>query len=192
VNRWLRNRVFARGDFVSQLTQLQTLLKPPADREIRVLLLHHSLFPQDPTAPRTKPGPFSPCEIEQGSQQALETFLVDSGIKVTLCGHRHTPRLSRFNPSNEVEVAEVMEARCGTTTQRDRYPLNVIARINPKKRRLPPNSLILHKLVERQDGIYWQAQIFWRSAQDRFVDHDNFVTPLLPKQLFDEIRVLPP
>jgi hypothetical protein len=38
VNRWLRNRVFARGDFVTQLARLQTLLNPPADSEIRVLL----------------------------------------------------------------------------------------------------------------------------------------------------------
>jgi hypothetical protein len=183
--------VFARGDFVTQLARLQTLLNPPADSEIRVLLLHHSLFPEDPTAPRSNPGRFSQLEIELGSQQALESFLVDTGIKVTLCGHRHTPRLSRFNASNGVEESEVMEARCGTTTQRDRYPVDVVARIDPNKRRLPPNSLILHKLVERQDGIYWQAQIFWRSAQNRFVDHNNFVTPLLPKQLSDEIMVLP-
>jgi 3',5'-cyclic AMP phosphodiesterase CpdA len=171
------DRMLARGKFVTQLAQLSNILHPREPGEIRILVLHHSLTPGDPSAITTSPHMLAALEIDRGTRQVLDQFLVDYDVKVVLSGHRHIARLSRVNATNGNEVSTVLESRCGTTTQMDRYPPAVLAKMNPP-RKLPPNTLIMHYVVEQEDGIYWQSRIYWRSAQNRFVHQSNFVTPL--------------
>ena len=185
-------RSLARGKFVSELTQLQTLLPAqPQDNEVRVLLMHHSCMPGDPVAPPGKPSKVAPLEIVRGTRQVLDRFLVDYSIHVILCGHRHTPRLSRLNPSNGFEASLVFEARCGTTTQLDQYPNDVFSKINVKSRKLTPNSLVLHRLLKRPDGVYWRSETFFRSERHGgFIHHSRFSSDPRLGVLTDGIRVL--
>lgn len=192
VGAYSKDRVLARGKFVSQLTHLGNLLPAhPDDNEIRVLLMHHSCMPGDPTAAPGTPSRMAPLEIDRGTRQVLDRFLVDYGIRVILCGHRHTPRLSHLTPTNGVETGTVFEARCGTTTQLDRYPNDVLSKINVQNRKLHPNSLILHRLVERSDGVYWRSEVYFRSPRHGgFIHHGRYSSAPALGTLTDEIRVL--
>jgi hypothetical protein len=186
------DRVLARGKFVHQLTQIQALLPAQLDdNEIRVLLMHHSCMPGDPTAAPSSPSRLAPLEIVRGTRQVLDRFLVDYGIRVILCGHRHTPRLSRIFPSNGFETSLVFEVRCGTTTQLDRYPNDILSKINVQNRTLPPNSLVLHRVFKRPDGVYWRSEAFFRSVRHGgFIHHTRFSNDPRLGALTDEIRVL--
>ena len=90
--------------------------------------------------------------------------------------------------SNGVEKKEILEARCGTTTQRDEFPYEVRERI-PRNRHLPPNSLILHQVIDRGGRTFWRSQIHWRSKQVRFVKNLPHVSAYLPQDLSDEIEL---
>lgn len=186
------NRVLARGKFTKQLMALRDRIPQASRGEIRVLIMHHSLMsPQpDPVAAEetmpAKHGAFATMEIVGETRRVLDHFLVDYGIKVIMCGHLHVPRLSPYRASNGTEASTVLEARCGTTTQRDRYPYELV-RTMPMDRKLPPNTLIVHKVAERGRSLLWKSEIFWRNRAGRFVNASDYNSPSLPAMLTAEI-----
>jgi len=137
----------------------------------------------DATAPRR-------LAITNRTRRVLDHFLVDYGIKIVMCGHMHVPRLTRYNASNGTEKTTVLEARCGTTTQRDEFPYEIIQSI-PVSRRLPPNTLIVHQVIERNRSLLWQSKIFWRNRSGRFVDSTQHTSPSVPQHLTAELELRP-
>ena len=137
-----------------------------------------------------QPRKFLPAmEITSGTRMVLDHFLVDYDIKVIMCGHRHVPRLTRYRASNGTEAATVLEARCGTTTQRDEYPYELVRKMSAD-RRLPPNTLMLHRVIERNGSLLWRSEIFWRNRSGRFVGISEYDSPSLPNKLIAEIVLL--
>jgi Calcineurin-like phosphoesterase len=180
VGPYSMSRLYARGSFVKQLASLANTLPPREEREIRVLIVHHSMMPSPPQGGAPTSG--GVLEIETPTRRVLEAFLVDSDISVVLCGHRHISRLSIITASNGIQQTQTLEARCGTTTQRDKYPYTVLQHLG-NNRALPPNTLLLHRLVERDDGVYWTSQIYWLTKNAQFVDSLGHVSALLPRHL---------
>jgi 3',5'-cyclic AMP phosphodiesterase CpdA len=184
---WGYDRLFARGHFVSQLAKLRDELPATEDGEVRVLIIHHSLMTVSPDGNTAQPPPkrfFPPAlEITDHSRKALERFLVDFDIRIMLCGHLHVPRFAMIRASNGTETSEVLEARCGTTTQRDNYPyeLNI-----DSTRKLAPNTLVLHKIVQRYRSFFWRSEVYWRNKSGRFVSTSNN-NSLMPRDFRKEI-----
>ena len=108
VHAWGQKRWRAVGSFVSQLKWLSSQLSDPGEKEIRVLLLHHS---------RAHRGPF--LEMDGPSRDELADFIVNKGIAVLLSGHIHEPPLVALATAvdKDGKSAQYLEARCGTTTQ---------------------------------------------------------------------------
>jgi hypothetical protein len=149
------NRFWARGSFVKQLTDAQAALGPPERDEIRVLLLHHS---------RAHNRGYK-LRIDRKSAAALDRFLAQSDIAVLLSGHMHVPWVQNFqliSPS-PARVLDLMEARCGTTTQRDTIPLHWFTLLGiPPNRTLEPNTLMVHRLIAENRAIFWTVQTYTR------------------------------
>jgi hypothetical protein len=99
------------------------------------------------------------------------------------------PRLTQYTASNGVENRTILEARCGTTTQRDEYPYQLLAKMPRTRPQLERNTLILHRVIERANSIFWRSDIFWRSSTRGFVDTSDHVSALLPKQLSAEVKI---
>lgn len=156
------SRLFGRGKFVSQLQALDHTLGTPRDDEIRVLLMHHSRLHRS----------FAQG-IVASSRTALDAFIERRDVAVLLTGHVHRPFGEVFEVGDRDGVSwEVLEARCGTTTQRDELPLDWVAAGGAAatiEERLPPNTLLVHRLVETQDGrVEWRAYCFRRSRTKGF------------------------
>jgi hypothetical protein len=148
---WGAPRLLARGHFVSQLQALQRELGPIEANEIRVLLVHHS-----PSWPGKVLG------IKSDSVAALWGLVQQYGFSVILTGHIHIP-IGRINTvTHRGQRWEVLEARCGTTTQIDELPLNWIAQGTNTARRFPQNSLLLHRLIDRGSRVDWEVDLYWR------------------------------
>jgi hypothetical protein len=72
----------------------------------------------------------------------------------------------------------------------DRYPDDIFRKINVQSRILPPNSLVLHRLLERPDGVYWRSEAFFRSLRHGgFIHHGRFSSDPRLGVLTDEIRL---
>ncbi|MCX4151768.1 MULTISPECIES: metallophosphoesterase [Paraburkholderia] len=143
-------RVLARGSFVSAIHRLRNLLDRRDDREVRILLLHHSIeFPGRSYPFMTE----RPLSIDDPSRTEIEKLLSDYDIRVVLTGHAHEPFF--VGPLQGVAGRAgfgVMESRCGTTTQR------------LKKRGL--NSLFVHR-VERDASTHtfiWRSSLYTHGA----------------------------
>jgi hypothetical protein len=197
VGPWSINRVLARGDFVSQLAALDQMLPPIQHNEFRVMVIHHSIAASATQSgnnivdfPRPDPGHRRTLEITPRTLLVLEHALVDHDIKVVLCGHLHVARLTRMMASNGNERSLILEARCGSTTQVDKYPYKVLQAMN-RSRKLAPNTLIVHEVVENEGLTVWRSQIYWRARDNRFVNHHRHVSSLLPESLTSEITLLP-
>jgi len=111
------DKLCARGAFETQLQTLATQLPDPEENdEVRILLLHHSCLPA--------PGKIG-HEIKRESQEALYKFLLKHRIAVLLSGHLHEPCIKtvKLPVSNSETSVSVLEARCGTTTQRTGKPI---------------------------------------------------------------------
>jgi 3',5'-cyclic AMP phosphodiesterase CpdA len=152
VNPYFTARIRARGSFTSQLGPAAALLGDPAEDEVRILLMHHSrVWPQYTLG------------IEDASRAALDVFLADQNIRVVLTGHIHVPALDIFTP--RPGAPSVLEARCGTTTVRDLFPYTWTTLAGgPIKRTLPPNSLLVHRVSERDGELWWEAEAHTRTA----------------------------
>ena len=115
---------------------------PPTPGEVRVLLMHHS-----PWIDRFHLG------IGRGSLAALEQFLPRHGIRVILSGHVHSAR-AHLQPSAH---GLVLEARCGSTTQRDCIPEHGVH----VRHGIPQNTLIVHRIDEDDEGnLTWRSELF--------------------------------
>lgn len=152
-----RNRLWARGSFVNQLTTAAALLGPPSEHEIRVLLLHHSRAHQTGYS----------LKIDKQSRSALDRFLVQSDIPVLLSGHIHVPFIDPITITSTAppRVMDAMEAHCGTTTQRDVVPLHWFNLLGiAPNRKWPPNSLLVHRLFADRGKIQWEVETYTRTT----------------------------
>lgn len=149
VRPFSRDRFLARGSFVSAVQELRRLLLGRNDKEVRVLLLHHSLeYPGQPlTSTQARA-----LEIDNVSRGELEHLLQEFDIRVVLSGHAHDPFFVGIVP-NVLSRAGlgVLEGRCGTTTQRLKRALN---------------SLLVHRISQKPaDGtLWWQSALYVHRA----------------------------
>lgn len=193
---WMsKDRWTGRGLFVSQLDQLKAELEntPILDGETRVMVVHHAIADDRTpvhagpvTFPRRTAGSRSVLEIDAIALRALEHLLVEHSIRVVMTGHLHVPRLTAMTASNDVVDLDILETRCGTTTQRDTYPLGLLAKLG-KGRGLPPNSLVLHELILREGRAVWRASVYWRAPARGFVPDANRRSPFVPRTLVREL-----
>jgi hypothetical protein len=160
------DRILARGQFVSQLQDLDKKLASPTKNEIRVLCLHHS------RQYRAGNRLFPVLEMDRSSRDELDTFLEKHRICILLCGHIHRPPgFDTFKISNRLLFPKkALEIRCGTTTQVD-------LSLNPKPGFLKfrlfrkshwPNTLVIHHVVEEKKKIIWKAQFYVEDPEDGF------------------------
>lgn len=167
------NRFLARGSFTSHLQQLENELEPPNDNEIRVLILHHSrAHAIDRALPKLQRVVLG---IDNACLEALDDFIVNNDIAVMLTGHLHDPTVHLHHVHSRGHTLEVMEARCGTTTQR--YTLPYTWRTPTGKRVVrkgrSPNTLLIHQLRNRDDGIYWESTTYVLTPQQGFVPYTD-------------------
>lgn len=145
------SRVYARGRCVSQLDALDQQIEALEGREgdILVLAMHHSrmhdLFELGLTA---------------ATRKRLNETLESGRIAVLLSGHVHEPAVKIERIAGRSSAWELLEARCGTTTQLD----------DPQKlaRRgitatLTPNNLLVHEIVSAGGRIEWHTIPFTRT-----------------------------
>lgn len=143
------SRLLARGNFVTQLRRLETMWQGASSGEIRVLLLHHSRM-------NTR----HVLGMSSSSRRALDSLIARCEVSVLLTGHTHVPRGAFWRANHSTATWDVVEARCGTTTQRDVLPLGYA----PGPAPLEPNSLLVHRLYETQNlKIIWETEWFQRA-----------------------------
>lgn len=145
-------RLAARGSCVAECVQLAATLGPlPAD-EVRVLLIHHSTLARGYA-----------LGIDRATRTALDALVSACGIKVLLTGHHHTAAYGQHSGGVAVE------ARCGTTTQRDFFPRSwLFARALGalRLRSLPLNAVLVHRLDDKNGRFWWQTDVFERKLGD--------------------------
>jgi hypothetical protein len=142
-------RAWGRGHFRSQLALLDILLRHPVPGEVRVLLMHHA-----PWFEKFQLG------VARPSLSALEEFLPRHGFRVILCGHVHRA----LGHLRRCAHGPVLEARCGSTTQRDCIPTDG-AHI---RHGIPQNTLLVHRLEEDGEGkLTWRSELY-RHGLKRF------------------------
>jgi 3',5'-cyclic AMP phosphodiesterase CpdA len=148
------DRLFARAAFESQLTKARQILASPRPAsQYRVLLLHHS-----PANPDYVLG------MSARMRAKLEKFLDDTDIRVVLTGHMHEPEWSQFTAG----TTPCLEARCGTTTQRDTFAASWFPRTAPM------NTLLVHRLFEvtPSGAVAWEVETYVRTKKG-FVPHTD-------------------
>lgn len=142
-------RLFGRGAFEQQLQDPNCAPRPPAPgiRQVRVMLLHHS-----PSCSAIKLG------VTRRTQRALDQFLTKTDTRVLLTGHLHMPG----GASHVTQLGSSrLEARCGSTTQRDFFP----SHWQPRKRTLEKNILLMHRLFEEPNGsLIWEVERYERTT----------------------------
>lgn len=145
-------RIFARGAFLSQLKQLETL-PAPSDGLIRVLIMHHSGALVNQLS----------CCMAQSSRSALLDLASAKGITMMLCGHTHVARIAVIPLSSGVSL---VESCCGASARRTVLPMDVtVLGQRPVNRRLIPNSVILHQLFEEHGAIIWETKVLVESCR---------------------------
>lgn len=145
-------RLLARARFDSQIAKAARLLASPVrEREVRVLVMHHS-----PAWPGLELG------MSARMKAKLLDFVRDSGIRLILTGHAHRPRNEMFTVFVQGMPIDVMECRCGTTTQRDVFPPSWAPR---RRKPLEKNSLLVHRIAEDPQGrLEWSVETLVRGS----------------------------
>jgi Calcineurin-like phosphoesterase len=146
------SRGLARGSFVSQLNALQAAWGPPTPGEIRLVLLHHSALKTGVVHGMTST-----------SRTAYTQFLSQNEVSIALTGHLHAVRARASRISHQQAVWDFVEARCGSTTQRDTLPLGYCS--SPPTRPLTPNSLLVHRFEQDAGKIYFRVESFVRGPR---------------------------
>ena len=162
VGAFSSKRMRARGCFQRALDKLDKTLEECPDDEIRVLLLHHSL-----AFSRRNDG--ANLSMTRSSRQALEEFVWKKGIDVILSGHTHAPTLDEMVIDlGAGRETSVLEACCGTTSQRTVLPLAWRPTVGPRRPSpLQQNTLFVHRLVREDDGrLMWRAEAFGRGRRE--------------------------
>lgn len=143
-------RIFARGSFSSQLRTLDAALTARADKEVRVLLIHH---------PRTWTN--FKLGMTGKAKRDLDRFLLKQEISVILCGHTHIPSMRRHYTGPR----EYWECGAGSTTQLDTIPFKWRLKLrNPDKIKTQANALALHRIYDVDGRLEWSATRYTRSA----------------------------
>jgi 3',5'-cyclic AMP phosphodiesterase CpdA len=140
------SRLYARGHFVSQLDALDRLLAGEEwrDGDSRVLLMHHSRMHQA-----------FELGLTAATRRRLDRTLAAGRISVILSGHVHEPQVE-IEPIARGDAAwDLLEARCGTTTQRDELPKSWIER--GVVAALQPNGLLVHEIVRAGTRLEWHT-----------------------------------
>ncbi|MGV7030585.1 metallophosphoesterase family protein [Methylobacterium symbioticum] len=192
VSAFSPNRILGRGAFHTQLQALEGL-PPIGEREIRVLVMHHSVVGPvkpipDPSRPGvvqiTRGGRRRMMEIADFSMRLLNHFIVDKSISVVLSGHMHVALLSELVATNGPYTRRYLEARCGSTTQRDRFEYKDLKGM-PQARALRPNTLLMHEIVREQGNLVWKSVVHWLAPAGRFVPLPpaNVPAPATPGQV---------
>lgn len=152
-------RTMARGSFVSQVQALGQALRPRADDEVRVLLLHHS-----PAERGVALG------IDGASRDALSALLAAHDFSAVLTGHAHVPMLVPFDVQDPAtgRTRRVHELRCGSSAQIDTTPKPLLgagaALPGWLRQRRPPNALLTHEIALQADGsLAWTSQVWTRT-----------------------------
>lgn len=145
-------RLYARGRFHSQLHKLSNdpMLGPSAEKEIRVLCLHHS-----PAHKEFELG------IAKYSRGALREFIVQHHVAVLLSGHKHTPPLIQTFPVKHLNIVrEYLEARSGSTSQQSTlsYGARTVTGRRPQRPNQLPNSLLVHRLYLENGEVRWKSE----------------------------------
>ncbi|MDQ3917542.1 MAG: metallophosphoesterase, partial [Acidobacteriota bacterium] len=153
VTGWSRKRGKAEGSFTTQLRALRGMLPgTPGELEIRVMCLHHS---------RAQRGGF--LRMDGASRQELDDLIVSHEVRVLLTGHIHDPPLVELSlATGPSGVMKYLEARCGTTTQRNLFHLPYYWRHLPGFKTAKPrwsNSLLVHRLLEENGKIWWEVEL---------------------------------
>jgi hypothetical protein len=151
-----RARLLARGKFHNQISYLDQRLPPRAADEKRILVLHHSIL-------LDRPNYKVPLSIKNRSAGALEQAIVRHGIGVLMCGHTHAVadviRFTAVAPNGATH--EVMECRCGTTTQRDQIPSHYRTPTGKWPNwTLDQNSLLVHRFDVDRGNLVLVSQAF--------------------------------
>ena len=163
VGGWSLERFYACGSFVSAVNRLeQALSKRGQQKEIRVLLLHHSVEYRG----RQVQFPFlrvsvnlEHLAIDNASRQALASLIDNHGIRVILTGHVHNPFFVGLLPqSTSYTRRDVMESRCGSTSQHLTATSGIPIGGGSNAPRYQ-NSVIVHRLHEDAGQIYWQSEV---------------------------------
>jgi hypothetical protein len=143
------NQILARGSFADALSNLK--IPPAEDKEIRVMLIHHSPSFKDPKY----------LYIYEDSLNALRSFGEANGICLILTGHTH-----EYGIFNLQEVRgwnqQVWEMRCGTATQVTNPDAKLRKAIGSLSKVCEPNTVLVHRVCEGSDGLYWQVETYWR------------------------------
>jgi hypothetical protein len=101
--------------------------------------------------------------METASRAALDVFLYEQDFAVILSGHTHVPYVRAFELTRAGREIEVLEARAGTTTQRDTIPHSwrTVLRRRPN-RTLLENTLLVHRLLDESGALIWHTETFVR------------------------------
>jgi len=199
VKGWSAERFYACGSFVNAVKGLdKDLSKRPQQNEIRVLLLHHSAEyrGQQIQISPTRLLPFrvsihlKHLTIDDASQRELVNLIDNHGIRVVLTGHVHNPFFVGHLPkSTSHPQRDVMEARCGSTSQlltaTSGSPIGGGLNI-PRYQ----NSVIVHRLFEEAGQIYWKSEVhaLFLSQGKGFQAASKFLSAPAPE---DQIVVWP-
>lgn len=157
VSPWRSDRILARGSFTSQLADLDGMLGVPENHMIRVLCLHHSPSHNGFT-----------LRMDHRSRASLNDFIVEHDIAVLLCGHIHTPQVRSFTARHTTTGKSVkcVEGRCGTTTLRTTLPFEwkTVLGNRPGRPKRHPNSLLVHRLFEEDDKLFWNTETYMENT----------------------------
>lgn len=170
-------RLLAIGDFQNELARLDGVLQDPLPHEVRVLVLHHSRCHGATTLkfPRK-------LRIRKRSWDALSQFITKHRIQILMTGHIHVDHLQPDAlPDADGNPHSFLECRSGPAAVRDDIPSNwrTLKGLFPNWRPRP-NGVIVHRIVEKDDGaIVWRAEVF-RKVPGGF-------EPLKPNPMVEEL-----
>lgn len=163
------NRILARGEFVRHLEVLRNQIAGASEDEVRVLLMHHS--PQVSGIP---------LRINKKSRRVLKETVKQFNIRILLTGHAHKAIGTLEGIVDRGRQWTLLEARSGTTLQRDEVPPSfakgIFSRYSEDKPYLA-NSFLVHRLYEESGHIYWEVTEY-RRKNSGFKEHG----PLLDDQ----------
>jgi hypothetical protein len=153
-------RTYACGSFCSAIRKLDALLADRKQREIRVLLVHHSVQHEGEPVLHLPGSRWLPVEvtlllkhlsINDASRRELAGLVTKYDIRLVLTGHVHFPQfLGPITTGPFAEGPACWESRCGSTTQR-------CSASSPAVR--TDNGLVVHRLTMDPFGaVFWHSE----------------------------------
>ena len=175
------DRFLGRGGCCDQLDELAKMLDECAEKEVRILLLHHCRSYDQYVR-----------GLASDSRKKLDEFIIEHNISVLLSGHLHEPHVQLQKVETEMGSVSILEGRCGTTTQMTTLPYEWRRRFGSRVRppRVPYNTLLLHRLHADDDALYWETTTYLKTPESfkLFVGSDY---ASVKKELSDTMKVWP-